>query len=198
MSYCHLPNASTIDRRYHDTEWGVPVHDDKRQFEFLTLEVMQCGLSWELMLKKREIFRRAFADFDFGTLAAYTDADIDRIMNIDGMIKSPRKANAVINNARAFKKIREEYGSFSAYLWAYTNNKTLLYKGHETGILPAKNALSEKIGKDLKKRGFKYVGGVTIYSHMQACGIINDHDATCLRRKYIIDNYDCIAVEDDV
>ena len=146
------------------------------------------------MLKKREIFRSCFAGFDYDRIAAFTDEDVDRIMNTDGMIRSPRKIRAVIHNAQCFQKVREEYGSFCDYIWAYSGGKTILYQGHDTGRIPVSNGLSEKISKDLKRRGFKYVGPVTIYSHLQACGIIcdetvrrtvslhakaNDHDKEC-------------------
>ena len=164
---------------YHDMEWGVPIHDDYHMFEHLFLECMQCGLSWDLMLKKREIFRQCFAGFDFDQIAAFTEDDIDRIMNTEGMIRSPRKIRAEIHNARCYQKIREEFGSFCDYLWAFSDGKTILYEGHEDGRIPVSNALSEEISKDLRKRGFKYIGPVTIYSHLQACGIVNDHVKEC-------------------
>ena len=131
------------------------------------------------MLKKREIFRRCFDNFDYDRIAAYDDADVERILNTEGMIRSRRKVEAVINNARCYQKVREEYGSFCGYIWAYSDGKTILYQGHDTGTFPVSNGLSDRISKDLKKRGFKFVGAVTIYSHLQACGIINDHDMDC-------------------
>ena len=142
----------------------VPVHDDKKMFEHLMLECMQCGLSWDLMLKKREVFRSCFDGFDYDKIAEYTDADIERILNTEDMIKSPRKIAAVINNARCFQKVREEFGSFCDYIWAYSGNKTILYSGHGKlgGKIPVSNGLSKTISKDLKKRGFKYIGEVTI------------------------------------
>lgn len=164
---------------YHDTEWGVPVHDDRHMFEHLTMECLQCGLSWDLMLKKREIFRQCFNNFDFDSIAEFGEADVERIMATEGMIRSPRKINAVINNARCYQKVREEFGSFCDYLWAYSGGKTILYNGHADGAIPVSNGLSDKISRDLKRRGFKYVGPITIYSHMQACGIINDHSIDC-------------------
>ena len=179
MSYCDWANINEANKYYHDNEWGIPVHDDRHMFEHLTLECMQCGLSWDLMLKKREIFRTCFDDFDFDKIACYDEGDVERILNTEGMIRSPRKVLAIINNARAYQEIRREFGSFCDYLWAYSDYKVILYKGHEKGKIPAKNALSERISKDLKKRGFKYVGGITIYSHLQACGIINDHSEDC-------------------
>ncbi len=167
--------------RYHDEEWGVPLHDDRKQFEFLMMEVMQCGLNWTMMINKREIFRKCFDNFDFDRVADYTDDDISRIMSAEGMIKSERKIRAIIHNARCFQAIRAEFGSFSDYIWRFTEGKTHLYAGHEKGYLPAQNGLSDEISKDLKKRGLKYMGSVTVYSHLQACGIVNDHVDTCFR-----------------
>ena len=179
MGYCGWNSASEIDRHYHDTEWGIPVHDDRKQFEYLMMEVMQCGLSWELMLRKREIFRQCFDNFDFDKVAAYDERDVERIINTDGMIRSPRKIRAIINNARCFQKIRNLYGSFSNYLWAYADGKTIIYSSHGGGRIPVSNGLSARISKDLKSKGFKYLGAITVYSHLQACGIINDHDTDC-------------------
>ena len=189
MSYCNWDTASGVTRRYHDKEWGVPVHDDVKQFEFLMMEVMQCGLSWDIVMKKREIFRQCFAHFDYDKVAAFTEDDVARIMQVPGMIRSPRKIRAVIQNARAFQKISEEFGSFSAYLWHYSDNKTILYHKHADGYIPVSNGLSTKISKDLKKRGFSYLGSVFIYSHLQAAGIINDHDRNCPRYHELISKY---------
>ena len=189
MSYCDWDQSSELNTRYHDTEWGVPLHDDRGQFEFLMMEVMQCGLNWNMMIQKREIFRSCFDNFDYDKIAAYDEADINRIMNTERMIRSRRKIEAVINNARCFQKIREEFGNFDDYLWAYSDGKTILYNKHEEGYIPVSNGLSDAVSKDLKKRGFKYLGTITIYSHMQACGMINDHDRSCpcykeINRKY--------------
>lgn len=188
MAYCTWCR-SEADRRYHDEEWGVPLHDDRGQFEFLMLEVMQCGLSWSLMLKKREIFRKCFDDFDFEKISEYGEEDIQRILNTEGMIRSRRKTEAVINNAVCFRRLREECGSFSDYLWAYSDGKTILYNGHGDGKIPACNGLSDRISRDLKKRGFKYLGSITVYSHLQACGIVNDHGSDCPCYKKIVENY---------
>jgi len=140
---------------------------------------MQCGLSWSLMIKKREIFRSCFDGFDYDRIADYTEADIERIMNTEGMIRSRRKIEAVINNAQCFHKVRQEHGSFCDWLWAHTDGKTILYMGHENGRIPVSNGLSDKIAKELKAYGFKYLGTVTVYSHLQACGIVNDHGKDC-------------------
>lgn len=193
MGYCGWANTDPLDKIYHDTEWGIPVHDDRHMFEHLTLECMQCGLSWVLMLKKREIFRKCFDNFDYDRIADYDEADVERILNTEGMIRSPRKVNAIINNARCYQKVREEFGTFCDYIWSYSNGKTILYQGHDAGRIPVSNGLSARISKDLKKRGFKYVGPVTIYSHLQACGIINDHDKDCPCRKKILDGYPTVV-----
>ncbi len=197
MGYCEWNSASEIDRHYHDTEWGIPVHDDRKQFEYLMMEVMQCGLSWELMLRKREIFRQCFDNFDFDKVAAYDERDVERIMNTDGMIRSPRKIRAIINNARCFQKIRNLYGSFSNYLWAYADGKTIIYSSHGGGRIPVSNGLSARISKELKSKGFKYLGAITVYSHLQACGIINDHDRDCPCYKKINGSFPTITKLDD-
>lgn len=197
MGYCGWNSASKIDRHYHDTEWGIPVHNDQKQFEYLMMEVMQCGLSWELMLRKREIFRQCFDNFDFDKVAAYDDRDLERIMNTDGMIRSPRKIRAIINNARCFQKVRDLYGSFSNYLWAYSGGKTIIYSSHGGGRIPVSNGLSARISKDLKSKGFKYLGAITVYSHLQACGIINDHDTDCPCYQKINGSFPTITKLDD-
>ena len=185
MSYCNWDLTSELNRKYHDEEWGIPVYDDRKQFEYLMMEVMQCGLNWDMMINKREIFRKCFDNFEYDLIAEYNEKDIQRILNTKGMIKSQRKIEAVINNSKCFQKIREEFGSFCKYLWAYSDNKTILYDKHELGYIPVSNGLSDKISKDLKKRGFKFIGTITVYSHLQAAGIINDHDINCPRYQYI-------------
>lgn len=189
MSYCHWGCTSDINQIYHDTEWGIPLHDDTGQFEFLLLEVMQCGLNWDLVINKRTVFRKCFDNFDFNKIAIYTDEDVERIIKTAGMIKSVKKISAIINNARCFQKIVAEYGSFSEYLWKFSDYKTILYHNHNAGYIPVSNGLSDKISRDLKQRGFKFLGSIVIYSHLQACGIINDHDINCPRYEYIIKNY---------
>ena len=197
MGYCGWDSASELDRHYHATEWGIPVHDDKKQFEYLMLEVMQCGLSWELMLRKRETFRKCFAGFEYDKIAAYNDKDVERIMNTENMIRSERKIRAVINNACCFQQIRNIHGSFSNYLWAFSDGKTIIYPSHGNGRIPVSNGLSEKISKDLKNKGFKYLGAITVYSHLQACGIINDHDIDCPRYQEINNNFPTIVKPED-
>ncbi len=180
--------------RYHDEEWGAPVHDDRKQFEFLMLEAMQCGLSWNLMIEKREIFRACFSDFDYDDIAAFNEEDVQRILEYPGMIRSPRKIRAIINNARCFQQVRREFGSFDGWLWGFAQGKTILYDGHENGNLPAANGLSDKVARELKRRGFKYLGSVTVYAHLQACGIINDHLKSCFRYNEIIKNHPIIRL----
>lgn len=188
MEKCNWCKDGGIMESYHDSEWGVPLHDDRKHFEFLTMEVMQCGLNWNMMMKKREVFRTCFDDFDYEKIACYDEAKIECIMETEGMIKSRRKINAVISNAAAFQKIIEEYGSFSQFLWDYSGNKTIVYRSHcFQGA--ASNELSDRISTELKKRGFKYLGSVTVYAHLQACGIINDHMPDCFRYQEILDRF---------
>ena len=193
MAYCDWAMGSEIMIRYHDEEWGVPLHDDRKQFEFLMLEAMQCGLSWNLMMNKREIFRECFAGFDFDVVAAFGEEDVRRIMETSGMIRSRRKIEAVINNARCFQQIRAEYGSFCAYIWGYTDGRTVIYNHHAEGWIPASNGLSDKISRDLKRRGFKYLGSITVYSHLQACGMINDHSQDCPCFRAVNENYPAVS-----
>ena len=186
---CQWKNSSAEMIFYHDKEWGVPTHDDQKLFEYLLLESMQAGLSWALILRKRETFRSCFAGFSPEKVAAFTEEDIERIMHTENMIKSERKIRAMIQNAKAFLALQEEEGSFDSYLWKFSGGKSLCYRGHEKGEMPSKNALSEAISKDLKKRGFQYTGPVIVYSFLQACGLINDHEEDCpcyqaLRRAY--------------
>ena len=183
--------------RYHDEEWGVPVHDDQKQFEFLMMEVMQCGLNWNMMIQKRDIFKSCFDNFNFDKVAAYGEEEIKRILETEGMIRSRRKIEAVIHNARCFQEIRREVGSFSDYIWGFTEGKTYLYTGHQKGKIPARNGLSDRISKDLKKRGLKYMGSVTVYSHLQACGIINDHMESCFRFDELLEVTDAVRKRRD-
>lgn len=185
-----------LNQTYHDNEWGIPLHDDRKQFEFLMMEVMQCGLSWTLMLKKREIFRKGFDDFDYQKIATYNDADIERILNTVGMIHSERKIRAIIHNARCFLSIIAEWGSFDRYIWSFTKGKTYIYPKHHQGLWEAKNELSDRISADLKKRGFKYLGSITVYSHLQACGIINDHAPDCWMYDHILRDTNVLYIDD--
>ena len=175
-----------INQKYHDEEWGIPLHDDQKHFEYLSREVMQCGLNWTMMLKKRDIFRECFSDFDYVQIAEYSEQDIDRILNVEGMIKSRRKIEAIIANAKAYLKIIEEFGSFDKYIWSYSDHESLVYLKHHRGQWEVSNEISDKLSKDLKKRGFKYLGSITVFSHLQACGIINDHSPECYMYEKLI------------
>lgn len=193
MGYCNWDKSSEANRRYHDEEWGVPVFDDDRhQFEHLSMEVMQCGLSWDLMINRREVFRECFDNFNFEAIAKFNDSDIARIMRTPNMIHSPRKIKAIINNARRFIELRKDYGSFCDYLWRNTDGRIIVYDKHPDGYIPASNGLSKKISSDLRARGFKYVGPITIYSHLQSIGLIHDHDKNCPRHEEVLSKYSFI------
>ncbi len=191
METCQWP-VTAVMKKYHDEEWGVPVHDDRKHYEYLMLEALQCGLSWQLIMDRRDVIRKCFADFDWEKTAQYTEEDVERIVNTEGMIRSPRKVRAVIHDAQCFQRIRERYGSFDAWLWSFTDGKTILYNGHEEGGIPASNGLSDRIAKQLKQYGFKYLGTVTVYAYLQACGVINDHQKDCPCYTRIIEKYPCV------
>lgn len=196
MATCEWP-TTPLYQAYHDHEWGWPIHDDRLQFEHLCLESLQCGLSWLTILNKRDIIRGCFDHFDIDTVASYGESDVERILQAEGMLKSRPKIEAIINNASAFKDIQDEFGSFCNYIWAFTDHKTIIYESHPDGNIPAKNGLSTRISKDLKKRGFKFVGPVTIYSHLQASGLINDHGKDCPCFDEINANADIIRLPAD-
>lgn len=179
---------------YHDEEWGVPVHDDRKHFEYLMMEVMQCGLSWNLMLKKREIFRQCFDNFDYEKIVEYKEEDIERILNFPDMIRSRRKIEAIIHNSHKYIDIINEFGSFDDYLWGFTGHKSMVYRKHRVQW-QAVNELSDAVSKDLKKRGLKYLGSITVFAHLQACGIINDHEYTCFMYQRLIKNENTLFVD---
>jgi len=166
---------------YHDNEWGVPVYDDRLLFEFLTLETFQAGLSWITVLRKREHFRTAFDQFDYQKIAAYDASKVDVLLQDAGIIRNKLKIRATISNAVAFMQIQKEFGSFSNYIWNFTHYQPIKNSWKNLKELPAKTALSDEISKDLKKRGFKFVGSTVIYAHMQATGMVNDHVVSCFR-----------------
>lgn len=168
---------------YHDTEWGVPVYDDEKMFEFLILEGFQAGLSWITILKRREGFREAFDNFDYKKIAKYDEKKIQALMQDDRIIKNQLKIRASVTNALAFMEVQKEFGSFCNYLWSFTNGKVIDNQPKELKDIPAQTELSDKISKDLKKRGFKFVGSTIIYAHLQAVGIVNDHLQNCWVRK---------------
>lgn len=169
---------SEIYIKYHDEEWGIPKYEDKELFELLILESFQAGLSWLTVLKKRDAFRKAFDNFDIDKIIKYDDKKVSELMNNPDIIRCKNKILSTINNAKIFKTIQKEYGSFSDYIWSFTNHKIIK---RTTKELPVSTPLSDKISKDLKKRGMKFVGTVIIYSYLQAIGIVNDHDSDCFR-----------------
>lgn len=166
---------------YHDTEWGVPVYDDAKLFEFLILETFQAGLSWITVLRKRENFRTAFDNFDYKKIANYNNNKYEELLLNAGIIRNKLKIKATISNATAFMNIQKEFGSFSKYIWNFTNGKPIKNSAKNLNEVPATTQLSDYISKDLKKRGFKFVGSTVIYAHMQATGMVNDHVTTCFR-----------------
>lgn len=197
MSGCDWSGCHPIVQEYHDNEWGVPLFDDVKLFEYLCLESLQCGLSWETVMKKREIFRKCFDGYDYEKIANYGDDEITGIAETEGMLRSIPKIKAVINNASCYIKIRTEFGSFSNYIWGFSDWKTIVYEGHGQGRVPVSNGLSEKIAKDLKRRGFKFIGAVTVYSFLQSCGVINDHGCDCECYKKIADKYPMAKLPSD-
>lgn len=180
---CWWVGDDPLYRHYHDTEWGRPVHDDVRLFEKMSLEGFQAGLSWITILKKRENFRAAFTGFDLNAVAKFTAADIERLMNNNGIVRHRGKIEAVINNARQIPNIIQEYGSFSAYLWAFSS-KTTPNIPKKVSDIPTQTENSRALSRDLKKRGFKFVGPTTMYALMQAMGMVNDHIAGCCCRHH--------------
>lgn len=171
---------------YHDHEWGVPVHDDRAIFEFLTLESAQAGLSWYTILRKRENYRTAFQNFDPEKVAGFGSKELNTLLTNPGIIRNRMKISATINNAKRFLEIQEAFGSFNAYIWRFVDGKPIINKFKKSEDYPAKTKESEKLSKDLKARGFQFLGPVICYAHMQATGMVNDHTMDCFRRSQII------------
>ena len=174
---------------YHDREWGVPVHDDRTIFEFLTLEAAQAGLSWYTVLRKRAAYREAFADFDAEKVARFGKKQIDGLLSNAGIIRNRLKILAAVNNAGRFLQVRDEFGSFDAYIWRFVGGRPMVNKLRTLRDYPATSGESDALSKDLKQRGFKFVGSTIVYAHMQATGMVNDHVAGCFRRQAIIRKY---------
>jgi DNA-3-methyladenine glycosylase I len=166
---------------YHDVEWGVPVHDDRRHFEFLILEGAQAGLSWATILRKRDGYRRAFAGFDPVKVARFTERKLEKLLQDPSIVRNRAKIRAAIVNARAFLAIKEELGSFDDYVWSFVGGRTIQNRWRRSGQVPATSKESDALSKDLKRRGFQFVGSTVIYAHMQATGLVNDHLTTCFR-----------------
>jgi DNA-3-methyladenine glycosylase I len=181
LKRCEWAGNDDVYIHYHDTEWGVPVYDDKKLFEFLLLEGAQAGLSWITILKRREGYRRAFADFDPEKVARFTRQRIDKLLNDPGIIRNRLKIESAINNAKAFLEVQEEFGSFSDYQWRFVDGRPIQNAFNSLADLPAKTPISEAFSKDLKKRGFNFVGPTIVYAHMQAIGMVNDHVRDCFR-----------------
>ena len=180
MNRCSWVNDNPLYIKYHDEEWGVASYDDGYLFEMLLLESFQAGLSWECILNKRENFREAFDNFDYNKISKYDENKINELINNKGIIRNKLKINAAINNSKIFIKIQKEYGTFSKYIWSFTNNKIIIHNGVK---LYTRNSLSDRISEDLKKRGMKFVGTVIIYSYLQAIGMINEHEIDCFKKK---------------
>jgi DNA-3-methyladenine glycosylase I len=174
-----------VNFRYHDEEWGVPVHDDNRLFEFLILEGAQAGLSWDTILVKRENYRKAYDGFDPAKVAKYTDAKCAKLLENPGIVRNRLKVAASVQNAKAFLAVQKEFGSFDKYIWSFVDGKPIDGKRMLHGEVPAKTEISDAMSKDLKKRGFKFVGSTIMYAFMQATGMVNDHLSTCFRYKQL-------------
>ena len=174
---------------YHDNEWGVPLYDDQKLFEFITLESAQAGLSWYTILKKRAGYKQVFENFNVEKVALFTDNDVDRLMLFEGIVRNRLKIAATINNAKRFIEIQQEFGSFSHYQWQFVGGKPLVNNLNKLNDYPAVTEESTSFAKDLKKRGFKFLGPTTVYAHMQACGMVNDHSNDCFRKAEIIKGY---------
>lgn len=179
---CSWCGTDPLYVKYHDEEWGVPVRDDKMLFEFLTLETFQAGLSWITVLRKRENFRKAFDNFDYKKVAKYDDDKITDLMQDAGIIRNGAKIKAAVTNALAFMEIQKEFGSFSKYIWGFVNGEQIVNPMPNHKNVPATTPLSDEISKDLKKRGFKFVGSTVVYAHMQATGMVDDHIDACFKK----------------
>ncbi len=185
METCHWPGNDPLMIEYHDNEWGVPVHDDQKHFEFLVLDAFQAGLSWVIVLKKREGFRKAFDNFDVKKIATYDELKIQELLQNASIIRNQLKIKATINNAARFMEVQGEFGSFDQYVWQFTGFKTKVNKCTSMEQIPATSTESDAMSKDLKKRGFKFVGSTICYAYMQAAGMVNDHLVSCFRYKEI-------------
>ncbi|MBN2081864.1 DNA-3-methyladenine glycosylase I [bacterium] len=185
LQRCPWPGDDPLMQRYHDEEWGVPLYDDAKLFEFLLLEGMQAGLSWMTILKKRENFRRAFAGFDAVKVARFNQQKVERLMQDAGIIRNRLKIEGAVASARAFLAVKDEFGSFSDYIWRFTDGKPVNNRWKSLSEIPGETELARTISKDLKKRGFRFVGPTIVYAHLQATGMVNDHLVSCYRYKEV-------------
>lgn len=186
---CPWPGDDALYLQYHDEEWGMPAHDDRKHFEFLVLESAQAGLSWITILRRRDNYRTAYSNFKPGVVAKYKTAEINKLLNNPGIIRNRRKIEASINNAARFLEIQEEYGSFDSYIWGFIDGNPVINRWKTLSRIPVKTALSEKISADLQSKGFKFIGPTIIYSHLQAVGLVNDHIVSCFRYNEIIESH---------
>lgn len=180
---CSWCGTDPLYIQYHDEEWGIPVHDERQHFEFLVLETMQAGLSWITVLRKRENFRKAFDNFDPLKVAAYDENKAQELLQDAGIIRNQLKIKSAISNAACFLQVQQEFGSFDRYIWSFVDGQPIINHWQHTSELPASTPLSDRISKDLKRRGFKFVGTTVIYAHMQAIGLVNDHLVDCFARR---------------
>lgn len=181
MNRCEWANTDSVDTKYHDEEWGVPVHDDRLLFEMLILEGAQAGLSWTTILKKREGYREAFDNFDAEKISKYSEKKIEQLLTDSGIVRHKLKINAAVVNAKCFLEIQKEYGSFDRYIWSFVGGKPINNKWKTLSDLPASSPESDEMSKSLKKKGFKFVGPTICYAYMQAVGMVNDHVVSCFR-----------------
>ena len=186
MKRCNWANGSELEQSYHDQEWGVEIHDDRTLFEFLVLEGAQAGLSWSTILKKREAYRRAFDNFDARKISRYSETTVSRLLTNSEIIRNRLKINAAVTNARAFLQVQKEFGSFDRYIWQFVNGRPIRNSWRTMTDIPASTPESEDMSKDLKKRGFKFVGPTICYAFMQAVGMVNDHVVDCFRHKELV------------
>ena len=182
---CAWPSNDPLMIAYHDEEWGVPLHDDRKLFEFLVLEGMQAGLSWSTVLRKRENFRKAFHGFDPVRMARYRQRDVERLLSDAGIIRNRLKIQAALTNAQCFLEVQKEFGTFDAYIWGFVGGKPIKNRFKSLSEIPAVTPESEVLSKDLKSRGFKFVGPTIVYAHMQATGMVNDHTVDCFRYRQV-------------
>lgn len=182
MNRCGWCGSDDLYVKYHDEEWGAPVHEDRKHFEFLVLESAQSGLSWLTILRKRENYRKAYDNFDPEKVALYDEEKVGELLSDAGIIRNRRKIEASVANAKGFLNIQKEFGSFDRYIWGFANNTPISNNIRDMTEIPATSELSDRISSDLKKRGFKFLGSITVYSHMQATGIVNDHINACFRK----------------
>ncbi len=183
MKRCLWPGDDPLYISYHDKEWGVPLHDDQRLFEFLVLEGAQAGLSWITILRKRDNYRKAFDQFDVEKVARYTPKKIEKLLQDPGIVRNRLKVESAVTNARAYLEVQEEFGSFDAYSWRFVDGAPIQNRWKSHKQIPPRTKESDAFSKDLKKRGFKFVGSTIVYAHMQACGMVNDHTVDCFRHK---------------